>query len=117
MKQAISIVLAFLIIITVVYTIPNNKEFDIKYIANCFATISTKEVPSLTGGYSFTDGFSDASLATVYLVSYPIRFVYYLISQTVWLFGMLFGIQEPLYNGARPGGGNNSGGFGGGVYS
>ena len=77
MKQAVSIVLAFTIIFTVLYTIPNNKEFDIKYVARCFQTLATKEVPSLTGGYSFTE-FDEVGSACLYLLSYPLRWVFYL---------------------------------------
>lgn len=105
MKQAISIVLAFAIVFTVLYTIPSNKEFDIKYVARCFATIATKKVPTLTGGYSFTE-FDEAGSASLYLLSYPLRFVFYLISQTVWLFSMLFGVSDPY----------RTVGFGGGIY-
>ena len=95
MKQAISIILAFLIAISVVYTIPNHKEYDVKYIAQVLSRLGQKEIPSLTGGYSF-DGVVDSAKATAHIVAYPLMFVMYLISQIVDLFDFLVGIQDPF---------------------
>ena len=95
MKQAISIVLAFLIIFTVVYTIPTHTKFDTKYIAQILARLGSKEIPSLTGGYAF-DGLVDSAKATAHIVAYPLMFVMYLISQIVDLVNFLIGVADPF---------------------
>lgn len=97
MKQAISFVLAVVIIITVLYTIPLNKEFDLRYVLNAIKRVGDNPVPSLTGGHSF-DKYDEAGKALVYIVSYPLRFVFYVISQSVKFISYLFPKSLPYTN-------------------
>ena len=72
------------IVIPVLLVLLTNFEFEeydlvdevlgyAKYIAQRVDQLS------LTGGYDFTDGFAEAALATVYIVSLPLRVCWSLI--------------------------------------
>ncbi len=94
-KGAICVVLAFVILLSVIYPSFRKNGFDIKYYLTVMRVLGKYDPPSLTGGNDFSEGFVEAVKATAYMVSYPVRLAYYGLQQTIRLFtaiGMQYAI-------------------------
>ena len=97
MKQFISLLLVFVIVFTVLFVIPRNITFDSKYILRVLQTLAKEPVPSLTGGNDFSGDFVEGSAAVAYLISYPIRIIYYLLDRIITFFDIIFNYQKYHY--------------------
>lgn len=91
MKKGLAIVLAFAILLSVLYIIPYNIPTDPYYWMGLMVVLGANPPPDLLGGHSFTDGFNEAASSTVYLITYPARWMWYCGKQmsiiTIWLTG------------------------------
>ena len=84
-KGWISVVLAISILIAVLFIIPSERNFSFAELLRMFGGLGENPPPSLTGGFDFDKGFSEASKATLYLLSFPLRWAYYGIQQLIYV--------------------------------
>lgn len=90
MKSVLSVVLAFAIIATVVFIIPNDITFDVKYVASAMQYLGSYPPPTLTNGHDFSS-FKEGSQAVIHITLYPLKWSFYCISQIARL-GSFFGV-------------------------
>ena len=100
-KGWISVFLAFCIIFGVLFILPNNRKITLDTFTIYLSRLGEKELPTLTGGYDFSESFVEDSKAVLYMISYPLRLAY-------------FGIERVAFTIKWFAGSGNGLGFGGG---
>lgn len=91
MKSIAVALLVVFLMLCVLYYIPNNARIDVRFLAYVANRLGENTPPSITGGYTFDNGFIEGSKAVAYVISLPIRWSVYLISQVATFFGLMFG--------------------------
>lgn len=109
MEKITSVILAFVILFSVLFVIPQGLKFDVKYIARSLEYLGSYKPPSLVGSFDVKDGFGDIVGASGSVITYPIRLVYYIGSQIVRALDLFFNFDEYNYYFEH-----TQGGFGGG---
>lgn len=80
---------AFFLALCIVWIIPFKVPTEVDYWLGLAVALQINEPPSLLGEYEWEDGFVEGSIATLYLISYPIRWAFWCMQQlttiTAWL--------------------------------
>lgn len=84
-KGWISVMLAVVVLISVLFIIPSGRQFSFAEFLRMCEGLGDNPVPLLTGGYDFGESFKETSRAVLYLVAYPFRWAYYGIQQLIYL--------------------------------
>lgn len=80
MKLTTCLVAIFLAL-CIVWIIPFNVPTEVNYWLGLGVALQINEPPSLLGGYHWEYGFEEGSMATLYLVSYPFRWAFWVMQQ------------------------------------
>lgn len=84
-KGWISVVIAISLLVAILFIIPSDRGFSFSELLRMFEGLGENPAPLLTGGYSFDESFKDTSKATLYLLTYPIRWAYYALQQLIYV--------------------------------
>lgn len=84
-KGWISVMLAVVVLISVLFIIPSGRNFSFAELLRMFEGLGDNSPPTITGGYGFEGGYKESSKAITYIISFPLRWAYYAIQQLIYV--------------------------------
>ena len=83
-KSWISVALAIAILVSVLFLIPSKREFSFSEFLRMCEGLGKNPPPSLTGGFDFGESYNESAKAVTWVITYPIRWAYYMITQIIY---------------------------------